>query len=119
MDEPNDQGYTINTSTGISIGIFLSLIIIIVGGVLAFSGIKSSMGENKSELLTQMGAMRSEFNDRANKMENKITNLETNKNSLTASEFLLWAIHLQQSNSDPKKLQTEGLKVPEPQISTK
>ena len=37
---------------------------------------------------------------------------------MTATQFYKWAIHLQQSNSDPKKLQSEGLKVPEPEINS-
>lgn len=98
----------INTNTYVSVG----LIMLIVGGIWAILSAISS-------IKTDIQSARVESNARFDKVENRVSAIETSKNTVTATEFYKWAIHLQQSNSDPKKLQTDGLKVPEPEIQSR
>ena len=66
---------------------------------------------------TETASLKMELNSKIDKTDAKVSAMETNKNSLTTTDFFKWAVHLQQANSDGKKLQNEGLKVPEPEVS--
>lgn len=107
MNEPAGP-YRINVNTGVSIG----LAVMVACGVWA---ILSAIGGTK----TEVGNTRSELNGRFDKMEMRVANLESTRNTWTGTDMFKWAVHLQQANSDPKKLQLEGLKVPEPEVNTK
>lgn len=106
---------TLNTNTGVSIGI----IVLLFGGfsavMLGINGMKTDIGATRVEI----AAVKMEVNAKIDKVDTKVIALEAGKNSVTPTEFLRWAIHLQQSNADVKKLQAEGLKVPEPEVNSK
>jgi hypothetical protein len=110
-DQMNQSRISLTPSTGVSIG----LMVVIIGGVL---WIMSALGAIKTEIgvaQTQNASNKLELISKIDKVEAKVVALETNKNTWSLTDMYKWAVHLQQSNSDPKKLQTEGLKVPEPQ----
>ncbi len=96
----------INTNTGISVGLFVVLIAGIIWIVNALGGIKSDNTTGRNEAEKQMNQF-------------KVAALEANKDAVTSTEFFRWAVHLQQLNQDPRKLTTEGLKVPEPEVTPK
>lgn len=98
--------FNISTQTGVSIGFALVLLSGVAWLIAGQNDTKTSMRETKYELLSDMKDVKT-----------RLASLEANKGNLTTTEFILWTIHLQQLNADSKKLQTEGLKVPEPQIS--
>ena len=101
MDNNQTPRILINTNTYVSIG----LIALIVGGIWA--------------ILNAVTSTRADMNIRFDKLEDRVKNVEQTKNTWSAVQMFQWAVHLQQLNSDPKKLQTEGLKVPEPEVQTK
>ena len=107
-DEFPQSHLMINTNTYVSIG----LIMLIVGGIWA---ILSAISSIKSDI----SSARVESNARFDKVETRVSSIETSKNVWTSTDMFKWAVHLQQANSDPKKLQSEGLKVPEPEVNTK
>ena len=104
--------FQINTNTGVSVGI----IVLLFAGFFTIMRVLDSMSKDITSGQTSLAAVRSELLAKIDKNEAKITALESSKSSVTTTEFFRWAVHLQQSNSDPKKLQIEGLKVPEPEV---
>ena len=90
----------INVNTGVSLG----LIVICLAGIWA---ILSAISSTK----TEVGAARTELNGRFDQMEQRVKQLENNKNSWTGVDMFKWAVHLQQQNPQ--------IKVPEPEVSTK
>jgi hypothetical protein len=100
---------SLTPSTGVSIG----LMVLIIAGVL---WIGNTLGAIKTEIgsaQAQNAANKQELLAKIEKVETKVIALETNKEGVTKFDFLRWAVHLQQLNNDVKKLQLEGLKVPE------
>ncbi len=71
------------------------------------------IGARIVDVQSQSASNRAELIAKIEKVEAKVVALESNKSGVTNFDFLRWAVHLQQLNSDPKKLQLEGLKVPE------
>lgn len=104
MSSPTN-GRLITPQTGISIG----MMVILITGIWA---ILNSINSAKSDASNA----RQELNVRLDKLEARISIIESQKNSWTAVQMFQWAVHLQQLNSDGKKLTTDGLKVPEPEI---
>mgnify|MGYP007027865158 CR=1 FL=1 len=90
----------INVNTGVSIGL-IGLVCTGIWLILnAVSGTK-----------TEVGATRQELNGRFDKMELRVTNLESARNSWTNTDMFRWSVHLQQANPQ--------IKVPEPEVTTK
>lgn len=110
MSEPlsHKARTVVSTNTYMSVG----LAALIGGGIwsilTAISGTKTEIKDARLEIL-----------QRVDKVESRVSNLESTRNIWTTTAMYKWAIHLQQANSDPKKLQTDGLKVPEPEIIEK
>ena len=100
MNEPEQPKFVINTNTYVSIG----LIAMVAGGIWA---ILSGQASTKAEIVDA----RKEFTYRFEKMEGRMTNLESTKNVWTATDMFKWAVHLQQANPQ--------IKVPEPEVNTK
>ena len=103
----NGNGHSkisITTSTGISIGIVIVMAAAIISAVMAFSRFQSDLGATNTALMN--------MNE---KMDLRVKALESDKNHWSYLEMYKWAVKLQQTNKDPKKLQTDGLLVPEPE----
>ena len=125
-DDPRGSRMSINTNTGLSIGV---MVLIVTGVLVVMNGIGSLKSETaitqtqitslRGEMAAQIASLRMEMNGRIDKVESKVIAIEGNKSAVTMADFFRWAVHLQQQNSDPKKLQTEGLKVPEPEGTTR
>lgn len=103
---------TLNTNTGLSIGI----VVVLFGG---FAFVLKGQNDTRNELSMQAVQSNNSLINKIEKLDARMTSLESTKNSWTQADMFRWAVHLQQSNSDPKKLQTEGLKVPEPETGNK
>ncbi len=107
----------LNTNTYVSFG----LMVVLIGGfgwvIKGQSDSKAETLATRNELLLQAQTTKSELSGQIGALQNRLGNLESAKNSWTAVDMFKWAVHLQQSNSDGKKLQTEGLKVPEPEVT--
>lgn len=91
----------ISTNTYVSVG----LLVFLLGG---FWAVLNTIYSSKTEITT-----------RQDKMEMRIANIEAQKKqeeTWTDTDMFRWAVHLQRDNADPKKLQVEGLKVPEPEV---
>jgi len=126
MEHPSSGRMSINTNTGLSIGV---MVLIVTGVLVVMNGIGSLKSETaitqnqitslRTEMASQISALKMEMNGRIDKVESKVIAIEGNKSSVTMADFFRWAVHLQQQNSDPKKLQSEGLKVPEPEGVTR
>lgn len=90
----------VNTNTYVSVG----LAALIGGGIwsilTAISGTKTEIKDARSEML-----------GRFDKIELRVSNLESTKNIWTATDMFKWAVHLQQANPQ--------IKVPEPEVNTK
>lgn len=100
MNEEHQPKVLINSNTYISFG----LLALVAGGLWAIlSGISSTKGDIESA--------RKEINFRFEKMEGRMSSLESTKNVWTATDMFKWAVHLQQANPN--------LKVPEPEVNTK
>ena len=95
---------SITTSTGVSIG----LVVVMTCGFLA---LMKNIGDNA----TAIKELRTEMTTQNDKMDTRVKYLESNKNNWSYLEMYKWAVKLQQTNKDPKKLQTDGLLVPEPE----
>ncbi len=121
MDEPyrHQEPKQINTNTGISVGLFVVLIAGILWIVNALGGIKNDNTTGRNEAEQRFNSFKMEMTNRFDSLALKVAALETNRDAVTGTEFFRWAVHLQQLNQDPRKLQTEGLKVPEPEVATK
>ena len=103
----NGNGHSkisITTSTGISIGIVIVMAAAIVSGVMAFSSLRNDLTATNTEMKN--------LNE---KVDIRLKAIESNKNNWSYLEMYKWAVKLQQTNKDPKKLQTDGLLVPEPE----
>lgn len=105
----------INVNTGVSIGI----VIVLVGGFAVLikgqNDNRQATADMKSELSMQALATKAELSADIKDLKNRMTNLESSKNNWSAVDMFKWSVHLQQLNSDPKRLETQGLKVPEPE----
>lgn len=99
---------SITTSTGISIG----LVLLFTAG---FLGLMNNISNNS----TAIRESRTEFTNQNEKMDLRVKALESDKNHWSYLEMYKWAVKLQQTNKDPKKLQTDGLLVPEPESIVK
>ncbi len=108
----------INTNTGISVGLLVVLTAGIIWIVNALGGIKSDNTAGRNEAQRQFDSFKMEINSKFDSLATKVA-AEASKDVVTGTEFFRWAVHLQQLNQDPRKLQTEGLKVPEPEVATK
>jgi hypothetical protein len=111
-DQPQSRLH-INTNTGVSVGIIFLLFgwgFMIMN---AINSTKTDVGSTRNEI----AAVKMELNGKIDKIDAKVIAIEGSKSGVTATEFFRWAVHLQQANSDPKRLQSEGLKVPEPEIT--
>ncbi len=82
---------SINANTGVSIG----LVVIVVAGFLA---VMKGQTDTKNELSNQL-----------DKLNMRVSSLESAKNSWSAVDMFKWAVHLQQSNPQ--------IKVPEPEVA--
>jgi type II secretory pathway pseudopilin PulG len=99
----------INASTGISIGIVIILASGIIAGVFAFSHSQNEIEKTNTA-----------FSNQNEKNDLRFKALETDKNHWWSYlEMYKWAVKLQQTNKDAKKLQADGLSVPEPESITK
>lgn len=110
---------TLNTNTGISIGI---MIVVISAATWIIAGqyqTQTSLASMENKLSMQAVNTNNELNKKIDKLDARMTNLESNKTTWSSTDMFRWAVHLQQLNKDPKKLQTEGLIVPEPDVATK
>lgn len=110
---------SITTSTGVSIGL-------VVVGIAGFLALMNNIGNNttaikeaRTEFANQLKEVRTEFNNQNEKMDIRMKVQESNKNNWSFLEMYKWAVKLQQTNKDPKKLTTDGLLVPEPESITK
>jgi hypothetical protein len=123
IDMPEQNNYQepkqLNTNTGISVGLFVVLIAGILWIVNALGGIRQDNTSGRNEAQAQFNNFKMEVTQRFDSLSLKVAALESNKDAVTSTEFFRWAVHLQQLNQDPRKLQTEGLKVPEPEVATK
>ena len=90
----------INTNTYVSIGLIMAL----CGGIWA---ILSAISSTKADI----ESARRDLNFRFEKLEGRITNIESSKNVWTSTDMFKWAVHLQQANPQ--------IKVPEPEVNTK
>lgn len=99
-EEHQSPRVLINTNTYVSFG----LLALVVGGLWAILG---SLAGAKDEVKEA----RRESNVRFDKMEMRISGLESTKNTWTATDMFKWAVHLQQANPQ--------MKVPEPEVDTK
>jgi len=86
--------YLISVNTGISIGVLC----VTAAGIWA--------------ILSAIYTTKAEINARLDKVETRVTNIETGKNTWTLVDMYKWTVHLQQSNP-PSPAFT--LKVPEPE----
>ncbi len=105
MNEDTQGRIHVDQRTYVSIGMTVIFII----GVL---WIKSGLSENNNATQSLEAKMTGQFD----KFDMRLKTIENQKNSWSAVDMLKWAIHLQQLNKDPKVLQVEGLKVPEPDV---
>jgi hypothetical protein len=110
-DHRQQQRFQINTNTGVSIGI---IIICLAGFGAMVKGMSDSSKEAtamKTELSQQATATKNDLSNKIDKLETRILNLESAKNTWTSTDMFKWAVHLQQANPQ--------IKVPEPEVSTK
>ncbi len=101
-----------NGRVHITQGSYVSLGVVVLL-VLSTLWIKSGISENLSTAV----ATKNDLSNQLEKLDTRLKTLENQKNSWSAVDMLQWSIHLQQLNKDPKVLQVEGLKVPEPVIT--
>lgn len=100
----NGHPRNINPNTGVSIGI---VVLLLAGFFWVIKG-QYDASLQKAELVGDI-----------KELKGRMTVYESLKNSWTSTDMLKWAVHLQQLNKDPKKLNLEGLIVPEPEVGTK
>ena len=101
----------INQNTYISVGL---LIVLLGGFAWVIKGQSDNRSDNilmKSELIMQAAASKNELSSKIDKLETRMLNVESAKNTWTSTDMFKWAVHLQQSNPQ--------IKVPEPEVSTK
>lgn len=96
----NQRVIMINTNTYVSVGLLLFL----AGALWA---ILSSISGTKTEI-TNLGL---NMNSRFDKIETRVSSLESARNTWTSTDMFKWAVHLQQANPQ--------IKVPEPEVNTK
>ena len=101
----------LNTNTYVSMG----MIVLLLGG---FAFVMRSVNEGKtdirdmkSEILLQALTTKNELSADIKDLKNRMTAMESTKNSWTSTDMFKWAVHLQQSNPQ--------IKVPEPEVNTK
>ena len=101
----------VNANTYVSIGV---LVVLLSGFGIVVKGINDTKTETttmKSALEVTAITNKNELVTKIDKLESRINNLESAKNSWTATDMFKWAVHLQQSNPQ--------IKVPEPEVNTK
>lgn len=99
----------INANTGVSIGIVtavLGALAWIIGGQ---AGNAKAISDMKNELSMQAIQSNNSLTSKIDKVETRLTALETLRNSWTHADMFRWAVHLQQSNPQ--------IKVPEPEAT--
>lgn len=104
MNTPPDHRVTLNTNTGLSIGIVITLF----GG---FAWVIKAQNETKNDLSMQAIQSNNLLTNKIDKLESRMTTLESTRNSWTSTDMFRWAVHLQQANPQ--------IKVPEPETETK
>lgn len=102
MDHPSKV--SINANTGISIGI---VVVLLTGFVWVIRG----QNDTKNELSMQAFTTKTELSGKIDKLETRMNNMESSKNSWNSTDMFKWAVHLQQANPQ--------IKVPEPDVNTK
>lgn len=107
MNENGKKGI-INVNTGISVGV---VGILIVGIWTILNAITSAKNESNSAI----ASMRQELNGRFDKVELRVSTLESQKNNWSAVQMFQWSVHLKELNSK-ESLTKDGLRVPEPEI---
>lgn len=101
----------INSNTGLSIGIvtaILGALAWIIGGQ---AGNARAISDMKNELSVQAIQSNNVLTGKIDKLETRMTALESGRNSWTHADMFRWAVHLQQANTQ--------IKVPEPEASGK
>ncbi len=120
MDETQQQPssrMTLNTNTGVSIGIIVLMFAGFWGVMAGINSMKrdiditqSQIGAARTEVSGQVAALRMELNGRIDKVEARAITLEAKSNSWNSTAMFKWAVHLQQANPQ--------IKVPEPEVDT-
>lgn len=104
MNTPQTDKVTLNTNTGLSIGIVVTLF----GG---FAFVLKGQNDTRNDLSMQAVQSNNALVNKIDKLEARMTNLESTRNSWTSTDMFRWAVHLQQANPQ--------IKVPEPETESK
>lgn len=104
MMSPQTEKVTLNTNTGLSIGI----VVVLFGG---FAFVLKGQNDTRNELSMQAVQSNNALINKIEKLEGRMTTLESTRNGWTSVDMFRWAVHLQQANPQ--------IKVPEPETETK
>ena len=120
-DPPKKMEHKLNITpqTGISITTMVMILAASVWIITGQSAQKSELRDMKNDLSMQALETKNQLTSDIKELKSRMTTLETNKNSWSSTAMFRWAVHLQQLNKDPKKLQLDGLVVPEPEVDGK